>query len=147
MFRLLLNCDDRLIQWAQQQLGTTFFSDALAIGWGGNDVIRAVAVYERWSSRDCCVHLISDRGRNWLSRKFLAAGFFFPFVVHGRERMTGLVPADNVEALRLNRHMGWRREGLLKEAGADGTDIVILGMLRRECRFLPSEHRGARHGN
>lgn len=142
MLRLLLNSPERLIGWAQEVIGCTFFPDARAIGWGDDEVIRAVAVYDRWSDTDCCVHLASDQTGRWMTRQFLAAGFHYPFVTAGRNRITGLVPASNEAALRLNCHFGYRREGVLREACPDGSDIIILGMLRRECRFLPREHRG-----
>lgn len=140
---LIIEEDARpLIAWAERILGISFFSDARAIGWGRPDAIRAVAVYERWSGNDCCVHLASDGGPGWLSRQFLAAGFAYPFEVAGLRRITGLVPASNERALRLNRHFGYREEGRLRHAADDGGDIIIMGMLREECRFI----REAAHG-
>lgn len=138
---LLLNDPERLIAWAQDQLGVIFFDDARAIGWGNGETIRAVAVYERWSGNDCCVHLVSDRRPGWMSRHFLAAGFKFPFVQGRVRRITGLVPASNVDALRLNTHMGYRVEGRLRCGADDGGDLIVMGMLREECRFLPREFR------
>lgn len=140
--RLLLNDADRLVPWAEGVIGCRFYRDARAIGWGDEDTIKAVAVYDRWSETDCCVHLASDGTGRWMTRSFLAAGFHYPFVQCGLRRMTGLVSADNPEALRLDLHMGWRREGVLRRAAPDGTDIILLGMLRSECRFILREHRG-----
>lgn len=140
---ILIDCPDRLIEWAGARLGISFFSDARAIGWGSDEAIRAVAIYERWSSNDCCVHLVSDQRPGWLSRRFLAAGFHFPFVSAGLRRITGLVPAANTAAIRLNRHFGYRQEGVLRAASDDGGDLIIMGMLREECRFIERE---ARHG-
>lgn len=140
--RLLLNEPDRLVPWAEEVIGCRFFSDARAIGWGDDDTVRAVAVYDRWSETDCSVHLASDRSRRWMTREFLAAGFYYPFVTCGLRRMTGLVAADNEEALRLDMHMGWRPEGRLRHACPDGGDLILLGMLRSECRFILREHRG-----
>lgn len=141
--QILLDQPDVLIAWAQKQLGVTFFDDARAIGWGEVGDIRAVVVYERWSGNDCCIHLISDQRPGWLSRSFIAAGFYFPFVTAGLRRVTGLVPASNERALTLNRHFGFRDEGRLRFASEDGSDLIIMGMLREECRFIPKE---ARHG-
>lgn len=140
--RLLLNDAERLIPWAEKAIGVSFFSDARAIGWGDDETIRAAAIYDRWSDIDCSVHLASDRTGRWMTRQFLAAGFHYPFITNGLRRITGLVQADNPEALRLDLHMGWKREGILREAGENGCDIILLGMLRSECRFIPSEHRG-----
>ncbi len=143
--QLLLDQPDILIAWAQDQLGVSFFDDACAIGWGRPNDIRAVAIYERWSGNDCCVHLVSDNKPGWLSRHFLAAGFQYPFSVVGLRRITGLVPASNPRAIKLNLHFGYRVEGRLRLAADDGSDLIIMGMLREECRFLQSE-RDASHG-
>lgn len=133
---IILDDPDRLIAWAAKQLGLGFFSDARAIGWGAADDIRAVAVYERWTGTDCSVHLISDQRPGWLSRRFIAAGFTYPFVVGGLRRMTGLVPASNNRALRLNQHFGFRIEGALRRGADDGGDMIVMGMLREECPFI-----------
>ena len=136
---ILLDDQSQLIDWAQGQLGIAFFNDARAIGWGAVDDIRAVAVYERWTGNDCCVHLVSDNRAGWLSRTFIHAGFHYPFAIAGLRRITGLVPASNTRALRLNLHFGYRREGVLRHGAEDGGDIVVMGMLREECRFIKSE--------
>lgn len=133
---IILDDPDRLIAWAGEQLGLGFFSDARAMGWGTPGDIRAVAVYERWTGTDCSVHLISDQRPGWLSRRFIAAGFTYPFVVGGLQRMTGLVPASNKRALRLNQHFGFRIEGALRRGADDGGDMIVMGMLREECPFI-----------
>lgn len=143
MPQLILDQPATLIAWAEKTLDVRFFNDARAIGWGSDGVIRAVAIYERWSTNDCCVHLVSDGGAGWLTRGFLAAGFHYPFVTAGLRRITGLVPASNDRAIRLNRHFGYREEGRLRKASEDGSDLIIMGMLREECIFIPKE---LRHG-
>ena len=143
MFRLLLNSGERLVGWAQHVIGCTFFPDAQAIGWGNDDEIRAACIYDRWTVRDVHIHVASDETGHFGTRQFLAAAFHFPFVVADRHRITGLVPASNDRARRLNAHLGFKPEGVMRGAGDDGEDIIILGMLRSECRFIPREHRGA----
>lgn len=131
----------QLIDWASDRLGIQFFADARAIGWGAYPEIRAAAIYERWSGNDCVVHLVSDEKPGWLTRNFIAAGFYFPFVMGGLQRVTGLVPAANARARRLNLHFGYREEGCLRRGAENGDDIIIMGMLREECRFISEEHR------
>ena len=142
MLRLLAN-SEQLVAWVEDRLGTKFFRDARAIGWGDDDRVRAAVAYERWTEVECSIHVASDGAGHWLTRPFLAAIFFYPFVQANRRRLTVPVPADNEHALRFVRHIGFRDEGVLRQAGADGCDIIILGMLRQECRFLPREYRGA----
>ncbi|TDW63092.1 hypothetical protein EDF57_10647 [Novosphingobium sp. PhB55] len=143
MLEIVSRDQPRLVAWAQAVIGCRFFPDAQAIGWGDERRLRAVLVYDCWTEADVHIHLASDGTGRFGSRSFLAAAYHFPFVTAGKRRLTGLVPASNAAALRLNLHMGFVREGVMRRAGDDGEDIIILGMLREECRFIPREHRGA----
>lgn len=134
--------DARLIPWAADRIGLARFrDDARAIGLLRHGRIAAVAVYDTWAPCDCCVHLASDGSRRWLNRAFLISGFAYPFITAGLPRITGLVPASNADALRFDLHIGWKVEGRCREAMPNGDDIIVLGMLRRECRYLPRENR------
>jgi RimJ/RimL family protein N-acetyltransferase len=53
----------------------------------------------------------------------------------GVQRVTGYVPASNAAALRFDRHLGFVEEGRLREALPGGEDVIVLGMLKRECRW------------
>ena len=86
------------------------------------------------------MHIASDGSRNWLSRDFLAAMFAYPFVQLRLHRVTGLIAASNADSLRFARHIGFRDEGVMREGAPDG-DMMVLGMLRRECRWIAKEHR------
>jgi len=141
MHSLLIDNPSRLLDWAERELDVTFFGDARALGWGNDEEIRAVAVYERWSGNDACVHLVSDNKPGWLCRQFLASGFYYPFVTGGLRRITGLVPANNERAIRLNQHFGYREEGRMRFGVDDETDLIVMGMLKEECRFIPKEFR------
>ena len=140
--RLLLNDASRLVSWAEKIIGCHFFPDAVALGWGDDAIIRATVVYDRWTETDCAMHLASDGTRRWMTRQALAAAYFYPFVQNDRRRVTGLVEASNADALRLNLHMGWRKEGVMRAGARNGDDLIVLGMLRSECRFILKEHRG-----
>jgi hypothetical protein len=138
---ILVDDQARLIRWAADRIDTTFASDATAIGWGNAARIRAVTVYDRWAVSDCFAHIAGDGLPGWLSRRFLAAAFHYPFVQGGLRRITAPVSTDNERAIRLNQHFGFTIEGRLRHAGADGGDIFVFGMLREECRFLPRRYR------
>ena len=55
-------------------------------------------------------------------------------------RVTALVPAKNTAALRFDLHLGFKQEGVVRHALPDD-DIIILGLLREDCRFIPQEYR------
>jgi RimJ/RimL family protein N-acetyltransferase len=141
MNRLIYGEDDRLLPWALERTGIPGFRpDARTIGYERDGETVAVVVFDGFSEIDCNMHIASDGTRRWLTRELLTAAFAFPFIQCGLRRVTGLVPARNVAALRFDEHIGFRREGYHARAAKDG-DLVSLGMLREWCRFLPQESR------
>lgn len=144
MSELIYGQDETLIEWAQCVIGCTFRSDATAIGNASDGKILAVAVFDGFSECDCNIHIASDGSGHVLSRGFLAASFAYPFIQLNMRRVTGLVPASNTKALKFDYHLGFVFEGRCRNA-LPNDDIIILGMLREECPFLPEKYRSPNH--
>ncbi len=100
--------------------------------------IRAVAAYNMFYDGCCSAHIATDGSRAWANRGVLQAWFEYPFRQCGLSRMTAPVAADNVSAQILALKMGFSFEGR-QRAGFLGKDVVLLGMLRSECRWIGSE--------
>lgn len=129
------------LTWAAKRIGIRQFrEDARAIGWQRGGAIIAVVAWDTFSPGTCCMHIASDGSGPWLTRPFLSAMFAYPFVQLRLRRVTGLIAASNRASLRFARHIGFHDEGLMREEAPDG-DMVVLGMLRRECRWIAEEHR------
>lgn len=73
------------------------------------------------------------------SRATLRRVFGFPFQQLGLNRITIRIAADNRPVIRLTKGYGFKPEGRLREARA-GTDELIYGMLKSECRWLGDHH-------
>jgi RimJ/RimL family protein N-acetyltransferase len=124
------------IDWAQRALGGIRLArDAKTIAAVKGDEILAVVCYDTFTAFDCHMHIASNGSRRWISRALLREAFAYPFIQCGLRRVTGLVAASNQDAMRFDLHLGFRIEGLCREGAPDG-DLFILGMLRRECRFI-----------
>ena len=132
--------DESMIPWAIEKIGFEPRSDVRGIGWRENGSLRAVTLYDGFSECDCNIHIASDGSGNWLRRAFLIASFMHPFVQWRLRRVTGLVPAKNKDALRFDLHLGFTQEGYLQHALPDD-DLILLGMLRENCRYIPPEYR------
>lgn len=131
---------DRLISWASERIGFEPRDDVKAMGWQEHDKLIAVTLWDGFSACDCNIHIASDGSGHWLRRAFLIASFSHPFVQWDLRRITGLVPSKNVAALTFDLHLGFQREGLIRHALPDD-DIIVLGMLREDCRFIQSKYR------
>lgn len=140
--RLVPSPDPRLLPWAARRTGIAQFrNDAKALGREVDGELVAVVVYDGFTSTDCNMHIASDGTGRWMNKELLLTAFAYPFVQMNYKRITGLVPADNARALAFNENIGFAREGLHRMAADGGGDIVSMGMLRSECRFIPQEYR------
>lgn len=138
--RLVFDDKERLLTWAQAQIGNDGFRpEATAIGYEVDGQLHAVAVYEAFTKYDCDIHVaVIDNGRH-LTRGVLAAVFSYPFVQLGLLRITGRVLDDNPKALSFDHKLGFVTEGHHPNAAGPGKGIYALGMLRNSCRFLPKQ--------
>lgn len=133
-----------LLDWAAARYDDNAIDgDTSAIGVEEDGRIMAVAMYNAFTSMSCNIHVVSDGGKRWASRTFLREAFHYPFVQLGLTRLTALVPARNTDALTLDLRLGFQMEGRMAEA-TDNDDLVVLGMLRRNCIWIPEEYRHGR---
>jgi len=133
--------EERLLPWAAERTGGgRFRPDAYTIGLERDGKLVAVVVFDGFSECDCNIHIASDGTRAWMNKELLLRTFAYPFVQLGYRRITGLVPAKNAQALAFNEHLGFEREGLCRY-GLPDDDLVIMGLLRERCRFIPEHFR------
>lgn len=130
-------CQEVLGQWATSKMkyGSTW-GPFRAIGLISETEILAAVIYNEFYFNGCAIHIAAVDGSSWLNRAFLKAAFEYPFIQLKFERLTGYVPANNVAARRLDEHLGFKQEGVLRRFLSDGEDVIIYGMLKDECRFI-----------
>jgi len=140
--RYIYDRHDELVAWAEQRIrGHNFRDDAVAIGHERDGIIVGVAVFDTFSPNACLVGLASDGSRRWMTRAFAVRAMSYPFVQCGFRHIGCIVSSRNEASLRFTRGFGWTQEGVLREAGPEGEDMIMFGMLRRECRWLPMPMR------
>jgi hypothetical protein len=99
----------------------------------------AVAVgYTAFIGRTCAMHVVVQRPE-LLTRRMVRDAFAYPFEVCGCEAVLALVDSDNAAALAFDRRLGFRDIVRVPHAGAQA-DLIILQMLRAECRWLRKPH-------
>lgn len=127
---------ERCGEWAKQHIpGITSWGVFEALGWEKDGELCVVVIYNLYSGADIAMHIAAIPGKKWLCRKFLKIAFEYPFVRLGVRRVSGYVPAKNLKALEFDLHLGFAREGYMRHALEDD-DVVCLGMLKSECRWL-----------
>lgn len=139
--RIIYGEEDRLLPWAAERIGLpSFRRDAYSIGLERDGDLCAVVVFDTFSQCDVHMHIASDGSGRWMNKELLIRSFAFPFVQLGLRRITGMVPSKNARAIAFDENLGFEREGLCRDALPDD-DIVVMGLLRKNCRFIAKEHR------
>lgn len=138
--RLLIVHDDpeRVGDWCLDKIPyVDDWGQFQALGLERNGELIAGCIYNEYNRYGVSCHIASDGSRRWLLKSYLYALFDYPFNKLGVKRLTGYVAAVNADSLRFSYHLGFKLEGTMREALPSG-DVHVLGMLRRECRWLRS---------
>jgi len=99
---------------------------------GKDGKIRAVVVFNQWSDHGCFMHIFSDGSKAWCSPRLIRASFAHAFWDCSKERVTGIVDARNRSALAFDQKLGFKVEGIARDANGPDLDSVILGFTRRD---------------
>lgn len=114
--------------WLAEKFGCPV-ATAPTIGFARDGKLVGVAHFPNYSGHDIEVNYYGPH--SW-TKKSLQAIFDYPFNQLGCLRVTARCRSSNVE---LFIRLGFRVEGRLRLHYGD-EDALILGMLRRECRWL-----------
>lgn len=137
MAELIYNDPERLKAWALERYpDAAVDGDTHALGYEIDGKLVVVCLFNGFTRWECNIHVVTDGSRRWCSRGFLAAVFAYPFRQLGLQRVTALVPAKNTDALVLDIRLGFKPEGVKRAAYGDD-DLVVLGMTRDSCKWLP----------
>jgi RimJ/RimL family protein N-acetyltransferase len=139
--------DNRVADFVTSQVDDLeFFGKINTLGVEQDGELIAGVVFENYTGSSISMHVAALDGRNWLSKEFLFRVFAYPFLQLECNRVTGLVRTDNAKAQRFDEHIGFIKEGVLRKGATDGTDYIIYGMLKEECRWLNFKVKEAKNG-
>ncbi|WP_254624577.1 GNAT family N-acetyltransferase [Burkholderia diffusa] len=140
MRRVLLDRSEEVMRFVADRTGESHYDDYATIGLEKDGCIVAGVVFQGHNGPNVLMHFALDRSRHLITPAFICAVFTYPFKVLRCRRVTGLVRTDNHDAQRLDEHLGFVREGVMRAGANDGTDFILYGMLRHECRFLSGRY-------
>jgi hypothetical protein len=134
--------EDEAIAWAKERIGIdgpTGFARAMsAVDDNSNFVL--VIVMSNFTARNIDVHQATQPdGKGLVPKEGLRMFnhvFNYIFNELGAARVTGLVRAKNKLARRFDEHLGFKLEGIMREAFEDD-DLCVYGFLKKDFE----EHR------
>ena len=141
MLSLALGRDAEIARWVGRRLGIEEFGPAAAIGVVEDGTLVAGIVYSGWRDRPGALEMsIASTSPRWCRRWVLEAAFRYPFEQLGARRVQATVRRGNGTARRFVERLGFRYEGMAREAWPTGEDAAVYSMLRRECRWTGDRH-------
>ena len=122
-------------KWAECRLDCNFGDQAITIANYQDGKVVAVVVLSNFKKTQCELSIASDSPK-WGSRLFIREVFNFAFNYAKLHRVNSLISVSNDKSISLCERLGFIREGKLREAADDGSDLWVYGMLKSECRWV-----------
>jgi RimJ/RimL family protein N-acetyltransferase len=117
---------------------------AIGIGIDG-EIVAGMAVMNVDNRHGNAEIAMATSGPRWASRATVRKLLEYPFCQLGLRRITTIISAANEPALKLNRQLGFKQEGVMRHGMGD-EDAIIMGLLREEAeRWLQSPVDSARN--
>ena len=123
-----------VVRWVCEGAGALVTSSATGVGWMVDGKLVCGIAYDGFTGTQISMHSRCDNPRK-VSREWLFAIFDYPFNQLKVKRISGLVSTGNPKAIKVNEHLGWKRETTLADYFPDGDGIVYV-MRREDCRWL-----------
>lgn len=95
--------------------------------------IKAAVLYHNYRVTDIEVAFACDT-KDWARRDLMEEVLAYPFKI-GCNRITALARKDNKKVRKMLVQLGFKQEGKIRRADADGMDMFIYGLLPGEYRF------------
>lgn len=136
--KLVFSASAQVAEWTRERIpGVTDWGLCSAIGICEGGAPLAGVVYSNYRPGLCMDMSVAAQPKaRWLTVAVLAQIFRYPFVQMDVGRVQSFIPEGNERSESLCRRLGFTAEGRMREGWYDGRDLLIYGMLRRECRWL-----------
>lgn len=116
----------RVGDWVANHVGQlSSWGGFYAMGAEHKGELTAGVVFNNFTNSSATVHLAVSKPKKILS-ELLDHAFLYAFETCSLRRLTGLVEANNAKSLKIIKHLGFVEEGVMREAGTDGQDIIVL---------------------
>jgi len=126
--RLIFDDKARVAQWVAYHVGQlSSWGDYYAMGAEVNGELVAGIVFNNFTDSSATTHIAVSKPTK-LFLELLDHAYNYAFNVCGLLRLTGLVEAHNEKALKLDKHVGFVEESVMRKAGTGGQDIIVLVM-------------------
>ena len=114
---LIFGCDQEVASWVAERIPHVkggSFGPCTAIGVAGNGKLLAGIVYHEYQPDHGTLQLsMAAESPMWARKETIAALLRYPFRQIGIYKLWTATPHDNEAALKVNSHIGFKREAIL----------------------------------
>ena len=130
--------EDEALSWAKEKLaisGPVGLCRAMSATDDSGELVFVV-VLSNFTAQNCDMHTAAIDGSSWGTPKAIVQMFndlfAYAFYRLGVKRVTGLLRKSNERAMKFDLHLGFKLEGVMREAFPDGEDLHVYGFLKHE---------------
>jgi RimJ/RimL family protein N-acetyltransferase len=138
--RLVYGRDAEIAEWVSKKIGEPNFGQCTAIGVELDGGIIAGVVYSNYvehKGNPISVEIsCASVDKKWCTRYNLRALYTYPFRQLRVPRAQVSIPVESKGVVKFNEKLGFKYEGTGRKAHFLGGDMVVLSMLRDECRWI-----------
>ena len=126
--KLVFDDKERIGDWVAERVGQlSSWGGFYAMGAELKGELISGLVFNNFTDSSATVHLAVSTPTKTLS-EMLDHAFLYAFRTCKLRRLTGLVEAKNAKSLKIIKHLGFVEEGVMREAGTGGDDIIVLAL-------------------
>lgn len=140
-----LTTEFQTVLWSflRDKIGIPWSTDFIGLGRIQDGKLIAVVGYNNFTGTSCYMHMAGDHKR-WVTKEFIREAFRYPFETLGLDMVFGVVPSGNIQALKMDRKLGFEEIVYIPGAHPDG-GIHLLQMKREDCRWLRDKDGKEKH--
>ena len=141
MISFLYGNDIYVSKWVAEKIGNPSFGVCSTIGILKGPLLIAGIVYSNYIVSPAGMPIMCEVScaaidKTWANRYTLNALFSYPFTELAVGRLQVTIPTESKKVIKFNEKLGFQHEGIARKAHFLGGDVVIMSMLRDECRWL-----------
>jgi RimJ/RimL family protein N-acetyltransferase len=119
---------------ARETSGEYYAGSGQGIGIERDGEIVCGVMFDQHNGRSVQIHVALKPGAR-MTKEWLHTLFWYAFCQLKVTKIIGIVESTNLAALKFDRHIGFRDEAVIRDAGRDG-DLIILSMIKNDCKYL-----------
>lgn len=100
--------------------------------------VHWIVAYDGFNGKTCLGAFASDHPR-WFPRRLRYKVFDYAFNYLKRELFLVTINSRNEPSMRMVEWLGFKRLYNFEGMCQDGADMILLGMMKAECKWLPGE--------